>query len=125
MEKLYLQSLLKKVLETCNDTATTDWLSYCMYKATEFNVLQEKTEVIQKSIKSGIPAVDTIHLIDNDFHEMQDNGWKDKYKILCRNGFAICIEIVEDVKMSDKDFVDIFVRQIFISFNDPDKDSSD
>lgn len=121
MDKMYLRSLIEKVLKTCNDTATTDWLAYCMCKSIEPKILEEKTEVIQKSIKSGIPAVDSISVIDNDFHELQDNSWKDKYKILCRDGFAICIEVVEDIKMSDKDFVDIFVRQIFVVFNDPDK----
>lgn len=119
MDKQYLQSLLEKVLKTCNDTVTTDWLAYCMCKSIEPNILDEKTEVIQKSIKSGIPAVDTISLVDNDLYELQDDNWKNKYKTLCCDGFAIYVEIVEDVKVSDNiDFVNIFVRQIFIIFND-------
>lgn len=125
MDDQYLKSLLEKVLKTCNDTVTTDWLAYCMCKSIKPKILEQKTEVIQKSIKSGIPAVDTISIVDNDFHESQDNSWKNKYKVLCCDGFAICIEIVEDVKVSDKDFVDIFVRQIFIVFNDLEKPQAD
>jgi hypothetical protein len=112
-----IRQLIDDVIKTHDHSVTTDWLSYCLLRSVEIELLEEKEIVVQQSIKSGVPAVGIKKLIDSG-----DGNQKNQYSLLCRHNFTICIEIVEDVNVDDsnKDFVNVKVRQYFLTFNDPD-----
>lgn len=117
-----LQKLIEDVIKNCSHSVTTDWLSYCVLKSVSAEVLSDKRIVEKKLLTSGIPAVDSKVLMDNDFYQMQSDDWKLKYRLLCRPEFVICISVVEDVSIdeSDSQFVNVSTRQIFVLFKDPD-----
>jgi len=117
-----LRSLIEDVIKNCNHSTTTDWLSYCILRSVKAEVLSDKKVIDRRLLTSGIPAVNSKRLMDNDFYQMQSNEWKQAYRLLCRPEFTICIDIVEDVKIDEADnhFVNVFARQLFILFRDPD-----
>lgn len=112
-----IRQLIDEVVKSYDHSVTTDWLSYCLLRSVEIDLLSEGETVVQLSIKSGVPAVGTKKLIDND-----DKPVKNQYSLLCRRNFTICIETVEDVNVDDsnKDFVNVKVKQYVLSFSDPD-----
>lgn len=121
MKKEELHKLINTAISKCNYSITTDWLSYCVLRSVDIEILDEKIVEIKKSIKDGIPAVGQIYLIDNDFFETQSQNWKDEYRLICRDEFSICIEEVIDIKFFDENFITIKIKKIFLKFDDPDK----
>ena len=117
-----VSQLIEDVLKSNDFSTTTDWLAYCLHRAVEVTLFEEKNVVIQQSIKSGIPAVGDKKIIGNDLYRLQDSNWKETYKLLCIGNFSICIEIVQDVNVekNNLEFVNVEVKQYFISFSDPD-----
>jgi hypothetical protein len=117
-----IRQLIDDVIKSCDPSVTTDWLAYCLLKSNIY-LLEEKEIVVQRSIKSGIPAVGTRTLIDNDPINFNNSVLDaDRYRLLFkRHDFTVCIEIVEDVCInSDSVFVNIKIKQYFISFDNPD-----
>lgn len=115
-----LKALLIKVLSKVTSTVTTDWLSYCIEKNRKFVSLDEKTLIEKYSIKSGIPAVGSISIIDNDFFDLQNDDWKSQYKLLDNRNFTVCISEVKDVKFFDNENVEVIKQQTVVQFDDSD-----
>ncbi|MDO8641098.1 MAG: hypothetical protein Q7R33_06100 [Nitrosarchaeum sp.] len=114
-----LQKLLERVVHE-QHSITTDWLAYCLLKSVKYEVLEEKNVVLTKSIKTGVPAVGTLILIDNDFYQCQDDSWKEQFKIICRTGFTIYLKIIDDVSFADENNVSIKETHIVVAFQDPE-----
>jgi len=98
--------LIEEVVRTGESSTTIDWLAYCVLRKVNVDLLEEKEIIVQKSIKSGLPAV----------------GFKRTFEpqdLNLRTSFIICIEVVEDVSVdsSNLDFVNVKMKQYFISFN--------
>jgi len=119
-DKQQLKELIEQIINTNDSSVTIDWLSYCIFRSVDFEVLEESIVETNKSIRAGIPAVGTIKLIDNDFYQCQSDSWKDEYRLLCRSDFTICVLIINDVKYLDERNVTITTKKIFIKFNDPE-----
>jgi len=123
MEKEQLESLMKEAVENCSHCQlglATDWLSYCLQRSLTCEVLSESVVETIKSIRAGIPAVGTITLIDNDYYELQDQAWKDEYRLLCHKGSRFCIKKIEDIVYCDMQNVLMITKEVFIKFDDPD-----
>ena len=114
-----IHGLIKQVIETSNNLVTTDWLSYCLYKSVDIEVLAERIVEVKKSLKGGLPSVNSLSLMDNDFYNVQDENWKKTYELLCTDKFTICIERIDDIRLIDNENVNVVKKQVFLQFDNP------
>jgi hypothetical protein len=105
--------LIEEVVKTGESSITIDWLAYCVLRKVNTDLLDEKEIIVQKSIKSGLPAVGFKRTVDVS----QDPNLRTNY-----HSFIICIEVVEDVNVDSNnlDFVNVKMKQYFICFSDPE-----
>lgn len=119
MNKCELKSFINVAIKACKNSRTTDWLAYCLSQSVEIEFLDRRDTIEKRSIKSGIPAVNTFKIIDNDFFNNQDEIFKQDFAILNRPEFSVCIEQVTDIQMLDCNNVNIIKNQTFFKLADP------
>ena len=106
-----IYKLIQDVIRQSDSCSFTDWLFYCLLKSSNINVLDNKEITIQKSIKSGIPCVGMQTIVDTESHR----------SLLEQKTLIICIETIKDINidLTNFNFVNIEVEQIFILFDSP------
>lgn len=119
MDRREIDNLINAALKVCNDSITTDWLAYCLHQSVDIEVLGNETVTEKRSIKSGVPAVDTLKIYDNDFFSCQGEDFKKQFAILDQPDFAICIEKIEDIQILDSENVNVIKTQVFLKFRNP------
>jgi len=119
MDRREIEELITTSIKSCRDSITTDWLSYCLDQSVEIELLEEKVITEVRSIKGGIPAVNTYRVIDNDFFNCQDETFQKDFEILNRSEFSVCIEKIQDIQILDSQNVNVIKNQVFLSFKDP------
>jgi hypothetical protein len=119
MNKCELQSFIKIAIKACKNSITTDWLAYCISQSVEIDFLDIKIVTEQRSIKNGIPAINTFKIIDNDFYNNQNELFKQNFKILNQPEFTVCIEKVIDIQIANQEYVNIIKKQTFFKLANP------
>jgi hypothetical protein len=119
MDRREINDLINAALKVCNDSITTDWLAYCLHQSVDIEVLGNETFIEKLSIKSGVPAVDTLKIYDNDFFNCQCEDFKKKFVILDQPEFAICIERIKDIQILDSENINVVKNQVFLKFRNP------
>lgn len=119
MDRREIDNLIKAALKVCSDSITTDWLAYCFEQSVVIDVLGDETVNEKRSIKSGIPAVDSLKIYDNDFFCCQSDEFKKKFAILDQPEFAVCIEKIQDIQILDSENVNVVKNQVFLKFRNP------
>jgi len=109
---------LCNVLNKSQYSITTDWLAYCIEKKYDFEIIKNETISTVVPLTSGIPAVGTVSLVDNDFFDIQNDNWKKEFSELCRKDFTVCINETKNIEFSDKQNVKILSNRLIVSFKD-------